>query len=249
MSILIRGGMLITMTEKGAFMGDILIRDGMIEAVEEQIDTTQIVVCEVMETAGCVVTPGLVDACVHDCAEEKAYFRSAMLSSGVTTSCIWDETGHPCWLVDSHGFHDADVKLPDGTIQIDPMVDKAPGQGTVGVGSRVIITSRKRSCESPWASAVKLRKQGVPVAVSTGYPAAKQKLLPVCAGLCVRDGMAREDALAAITRDAAAVLGLTDRGRIAPGMRADLTIFDGDPLLLATSLVCTIAGGRIIKHG
>ena len=98
-----------------------------------------------------------------------------------------------------------------------------------------------------WAFAAGLDEAGVHVAISTGHPAAKMKLLPVCAGLCVRDGMARERALASITSMPADLLGLSDRGRIAEGCRADLTIFDGDPLLLATSLIMTIAGGHI--HG
>jgi imidazolonepropionase-like amidohydrolase len=56
-------------------------------------------------------------------------------------------------------------------------------------------------------------------------------------GLAVREelalfvalGMPPSRALAAATRDAADALGLADRGRIAPGARADLVAVDGDP--------------------
>ncbi|GAA4855405.1 amidohydrolase family protein [Actinomycetospora corticicola] len=48
--------------------------------------------------------------------------------------------------------------------------------------------------------------------------------------LLVRAGMSPADALAAATSRAADVFALADRGRIAPGRRADLLLVDGDPL-------------------
>ncbi|MFC0433045.1 amidohydrolase family protein [Kutzneria buriramensis] len=48
--------------------------------------------------------------------------------------------------------------------------------------------------------------------------------------LLVHAGMSPREALAAATSAPAAVFGLRDRGRIAPGLRADLVLVDGDPL-------------------
>ena len=48
--------------------------------------------------------------------------------------------------------------------------------------------------------------------------------------LLVRAGLAPEEALAAATAWPAERFGLGDRGRIAPGQRADLLLVDGDPL-------------------
>jgi imidazolonepropionase-like amidohydrolase len=42
-------------------------------------------------------------------------------------------------------------------------------------------------------------------------------------------GLAPEEVLAAATAEPARRFGLTDRGRIAPGLRADLLLVDGDP--------------------
>ncbi|MGW5049894.1 amidohydrolase family protein [Actinokineospora sp. NPDC004072] len=47
--------------------------------------------------------------------------------------------------------------------------------------------------------------------------------------LLTRAGLSTEDALAAATSVPARCFGLADRGRIAPGLRADLVLVDGDP--------------------
>lgn len=122
-----------------------------------------------------------------------------------------------------------------------PMADEIAASG---YGAVIGITHDSRS---PWATAARFCEAGVPVAVSCRHPEAKLALLRVCASLCIRDGMSREAALASITRTPAELLGLHDRGSIAPGCMADLAIFDGDPMLLATSLVMTIAGGCVQK--
>ena len=53
--------------------------------------------------------------------------------------------------------------------------------------------------------------------------------------LLVAAGLTPIEALAAATSQAAAAFGLTDRGRIAPGLRADLVLVDGDPTTDITS--------------
>jgi imidazolonepropionase-like amidohydrolase len=47
--------------------------------------------------------------------------------------------------------------------------------------------------------------------------------------LLTEAGLSAEEALAAATSVPARHFGLTDRGRIAPGLRADLVLVDGDP--------------------
>jgi imidazolonepropionase-like amidohydrolase len=47
--------------------------------------------------------------------------------------------------------------------------------------------------------------------------------------LSVEAGLSPLRAITLATSDAAAALGLNDRGRIAPGLRADLVVFDADP--------------------
>lgn len=99
---------------------------------------------------------------------------------------------------------------------------------------------------SAWEMAVRLDALGASVCLTCGYPNAKLCHLPLCAALCVRSGLDRERALRMVTAAPAVLLGLTEAGAIMPGHRADFAIFDGDPLLLATSHVMTISGGKII---
>jgi N-acetylglucosamine-6-phosphate deacetylase len=53
------------------------------------------------------------------------------------------------------------------------------------------------------------------------------------------------DALATVTTNPADLLGLTDRGRLRVGTRADLTILDADANLVATVVAGTLAHGRL----
>lgn len=62
--ILIKGGTLYTMTddEKNIFQGDILLENGKIKEVAEQIEDAD---AEIIDAAGCYVLPGLIDAHSH----------------------------------------------------------------------------------------------------------------------------------------------------------------------------------------
>lgn len=65
----------------------------------------------------------------------------------------------------------------------------------------------------------------------------------------VEGGLSTFEALAAGTRGSAAALGLTDRGRLAVGQRADLLVLDGDPLTDIRVLNTTAAIRQVIKNG
>lgn len=73
-----------------------------------------------------------------------------------------------------------------------------------------------------------LRLHGVPMAIATDCNPGSSpcsSLLLMLNMACTLFRMTPEEALAGVTRHAAHALGLTDRGVIAPGMRADLVLW------------------------
>lgn len=91
-----------------------------------------------------------------------------------------------------------------------------------------------------------LQKAGVPVALTTDHPVSRIQYLPLCAALAVKEGMDAYAALCAITIEAARICRVDDRlGSLTAGKDADLAIWDGDPLEIASSVRYTIVNGRI----
>ena len=97
------------------------------------------------------------------------------------------------------------------------------------------------------------RRHGVPMAVATDLNPGSSplgSLLLATNMACTLFRLTPEEALAGATRNAARALGLSDRGEIRPGLRADLAIWDvSDPAELsyrigANPLHSRIFGGR-----
>jgi imidazolonepropionase len=95
-----------------------------------------------------------------------------------------------------------------------------------------------------------LREAGVPLAVATDLnPGSSPMLDPwTCATLaCLTMGLTVEEALRGITIEGARALGRTDAGRVAPGARPGLAVFEPAPgeRPSAASLVHTMSGHRL----
>ncbi len=88
---------------------------------------------------------------------------------------------------------------------------------------------RDRSWEAPYV----LNQYGVPFAIMSDHPVLPAAFLPVYAGLTCRYGLPEDQALAAITSNAAKILGVDDRvGKLVPEMDADLVVWSEFPLSL-----------------
>jgi imidazolonepropionase-like amidohydrolase len=127
------------------------------------------------------------------------------LAAGVGELAHWpfDPRPLPGPLVDA--LAESVVAVP--TLHIDPNPARRAGvRRFVARGGRVVYGTD-------------LGNQGPPPAVDTAELA-----------LLVEAGLTPGQALAAATSVAAAHLGLAGTGRIAPGMRADLLLVEGDPL-------------------
>ena len=92
-----------------------------------------------------------------------------------------------------------------------------------------------------------LARAGVPVAICTDHPVIPIQYLPICAALAVRGGLEPEEALAAITRNAAEIGGVGGRvGTLTPGKDADVVVTSGHPLDWKSRVEAVfINGGRV----
>ena len=95
-----------------------------------------------------------------------------------------------------------------------------------------------------------LARAGVKVAICTDHPETPVQYLPLCAAMAVRAGLDEEEALAAITRNAAELAGVERRvGTLTPGKDADVVVTTGHPLdwrsqVLAVFLEGTPVAGK-----
>lgn len=96
-------------------------------------------------------------------------------------------------------------------------------------------------------NAARLQRAGVRIAFS-GLQSGNARLIRQLAGNAVAHGLPADDALAAITANAADIIGVgATRGRIAVGQVADLVLWSGaDPLELSTLADQVWISGRAV---
>jgi imidazolonepropionase-like amidohydrolase len=90
-----------------------------------------------------------------------------------------------------------------------------------------------------------MAKAGVKVAIQTDEMSAV-KYLTINAALAVREGMPEEDALRAITINAAEIIGVDDRvGSLEAGKDGDVVVFSGHPLDYRTVVDLVLVDGQV----
>lgn len=92
-----------------------------------------------------------------------------------------------------------------------------------------------------------LAKAGVLVALTTDHPVSRIHQLPLCAALAAKKGMGEEEALRAITINAARICRVDERlGSLKVGKDADFALFTGSPLRLESRVLATVMNGQVI---
>lgn len=96
-------------------------------------------------------------------------------------------------------------------------------------------------------NAAKLHKKGVEFAICTDHPETPIQYLPVTAGIAVRGGLSRDEAIRAVTIIPARICGIDDRvGSIETGKDADLAAFRGEIFDITEKPEFVILGGKFV---
>jgi imidazolonepropionase-like amidohydrolase len=109
---------------------------------------------------------------------------------------------------------------------------------------------RGEDIDAPFKLAARLKEANVPFAIARGgstFDAAMERSLPFEAGTAVANGLARDEALKAITLYPAQILGVADKlGSLDAGKLANFFVTDGDPLDIRTNVERIYIQGRDI---
>jgi imidazolonepropionase-like amidohydrolase len=116
----------------------------------------------------------------------------------------------------------------------------------------VILTSTMESpnrnhegYDAAYARAAQLHKAGVKFAISGGAGALYTDRLPYEAGVAVAFGLPEEEAIKAVTINAAEFMGLADRlGSLEPGKQATFLITTGTPIDMTSNILQAYIQGR-----
>ena len=93
-------------------------------------------------------------------------------------------------------------------------------------------------------------KNNVNICICTDHPVVPIQYLPISAALCVKGGLQFDEALKAITINAAEIIGIADKvGSIEIGKDADLQLYNTDnPLDILSEPTLVMINGKIIKQ-
>jgi imidazolonepropionase-like amidohydrolase len=97
-----------------------------------------------------------------------------------------------------------------------------------------------------------LQRAGVPVALQSGFEGYVPKTrVPLFeAAVAAAFGSTRVDALAAVTINAARIVGVAERvGSLEVGKDGDLVLFDGDPFEYLTKVCAVVIEGSVVEEG
>ncbi|MCL2055135.1 MAG: amidohydrolase [Oscillospiraceae bacterium] len=118
---------------------------------------------------------------------------------------------------------------------------------TAVIGPVIGGRDKRELAEHTVSNAGILYNSGVKVAVCTDHSELPVQYLCTGAAYCVKAGLPRDEALKAITINAAETAGISDRaGSITIGKDADLILLDGDPFDIMTNVVMTMIEGEVV---
>ncbi|MBE6853368.1 MAG: amidohydrolase [Ruminococcus sp.] len=115
------------------------------------------------------------------------------------------------------------------------------------VGPLICDRSKPELANHTIKTAAELHRHGVTVAICTDHPVVPIQYLPLNAAAAVKGGLDYDEALRAITINAARIAGISDTvGSIEPGKDADIQLYSSDPLDLMSEPELVMINGELI---
>jgi imidazolonepropionase-like amidohydrolase len=139
----------------------------------------------------------------------------------------------------------------DGAAESYMVIDEVKKAGVPVILHAPMIRPFGETVNVSFETAAKLKKAGILFAIQSGYEGyvPKTRVVLFEAALAAANGLAAQDALAAITIDAARIIGIEKRvGSLEAGKDADLVLFDGDPLEYTTRVCGVVIDGVVVSE-
>lgn len=139
----------------------------------------------------------------------------------------------------------------DGASEVYLVLDEIKAAGVPVLIHPPMIRTSGETANAAMDTAVKLYDAGIPFAFQSGYEAyvPKTRVVHFEAAIAAAHGLPVDATLAALTRDAAQILGLSGRiGTLEVGKDADLALFDGDPLEYTTHTCGVVINGEVVSE-
>jgi imidazolonepropionase-like amidohydrolase len=138
----------------------------------------------------------------------------------------------------------------DGAAESYLLIDEIREAGVPVILHPPMMRASGEGLNASFETAAKLRAAGIPFALQTGYESyvPKSRVLVFEAGIAAANGLGVEGALAAVTIDAARILGVQDRvGSLEVGKDADLVLFDDDPFEYTSHVCLVVIEGDVVS--
>ena len=150
-------------------------------------------------------------------------------------------------LAKEFGFH----LVLDGASEAYLVLDEIKAAGVPVVLHPTMARLSGETRSASLETAAKLAEAGIPFAIQSGYESyvPKTRVVLFEAAVAAANGLGFERALAAVTIDAAKIVGVADRvGSLEPGKDGDVVVYDGDPFEYTSHVCKVLVAGRLVSE-
>ncbi|MGK7390055.1 MAG: amidohydrolase family protein [Candidatus Cyclobacteriaceae bacterium M2_1C_046] len=139
----------------------------------------------------------------------------------------------------------------DGASEAYLVMDEIKKAGVPVILHPTMVRNYGDTRNATFETAAKLQQAGIPFALQSGFEGyvPKTRVVLYEAAIAAANGLGFDNALKAITIDAANIIGVGDRvGSLEKGKDADLVLFDGDPFEYTSHVTTVIINGEVVSE-